>query len=90
MPQKREQKNKLTKRDIEQLLKEQTVVILSAVDSRLERSEKGQVAAILSEVDERLEKFGMRFNRKLDQLMTTLDRFLKRLTDSEDEFVIIS
>lgn len=50
---------------------------------------KEQTSVILSAVDNRLEKFETRFNRKLDQLMTTLDRFLKRLTDSEDEFVIM-
>ena len=50
---------------------------------------KEQTAAILEAVDDRLGKFEMRFNRKLDQLTTTLDKFLKRLTDFEDEFVIL-
>ncbi|GEM_PF-1225129 len=40
-------------------------------------------------MDDRIEKMEMRFNKKLDQLMTTLDRFLKRMTDSEDEFIIL-
>ncbi len=48
-----------------------------------------QTITILTAVDSRLEKFESRFNKKLDQLMTTLDRFLKRLTNSEDEFIIL-
>lgn len=78
-------KRGFSKRDIEQLLKEQTAVILTAVDNRLERSEARTLAAI----DNRLERSEARFNKKLDQLMTTLDRFLKWLTDAEDEFVIL-
>jgi len=64
------ERGNLTKNDVQQLLAEQTTVILSAVDSHLEQ-------------------FETRFNNKLDRLMTTLDQFLKRLTDSEDEFIIM-
>jgi hypothetical protein len=79
------------KRDIERLLKEQTAVILSAVDAKIEKVD-GKIAIVddrIMALDDRIGKFEMRFNKKLDQLMTTLDRFLKRLTDSEDEFVIL-
>ena len=69
MPKKIKQ-NEIAKNDIAGLLKEQTNIILTAVDSHLEKLES-------------------RFNRKLDQLITTLDRFLKRLTDTEDEFAIM-
>jgi len=67
----------LTKKDIEQLLREQTLTILSAVDEKITRLEK------------RLIQSETRTNAKLDQLTTTLDKFLKRMTDMEDEFTIM-
>src|SRR5713101_10081346 len=96
---------------IEQLLSEQTTVILEAVDHRLDKQKTSlltemdrrfdiqdkriderfaaQNIAILTAVDKRLEKMEQRFNEKLDRLTTTLDKFLKRMTDMEQEFTFM-
>ncbi len=52
----------LTKKDIQELLAEQTTVILDAVD-------------------EKVKNLDLRFTEKLDKLTTTLDKFLKRMTE---------
>jgi ribosomal protein L29 len=75
----------LSKRDLERLLAEQTKTILHAVDERLAAHEAGLTVTI-EKHSEHVEK---RFDQKLDKLMTTLDRFLKRLTDFEDEFHLL-
>lgn len=67
----------ISKKDIEKLLSGQTLVILGAVEEKMAKLEK--------KFDGGIEKFG----RKLEGLITTLDRFLKRLTDAEDEFAIM-
>jgi len=72
-------------KDIEKLLNEQTSVILSAVDEKLGINK----IEILSSVDQKLVKMEIRMNQKFDKLITTLDRFLKRLTDLEDEFTMM-
>lgn len=66
----KKQNPNLTLKDIDKLLAQQTVVILSAVDEKLKRTEA-------------------RINKKIDKLITTIDRFLKRLKDVEDEFEIM-
>src|SRR5713101_5749221 len=106
-------KNKKSK-GIEQLLSEQTTVILHAVDERLSAQDKkfearfeaidrrfdaqdkrigerfaAQNIAILTAVDKRLEKMEQRFMEKLNSLTSTLDQFLKRLTDTEQEFIFM-
>jgi len=45
-----------------------------------------QEVRILAAVDKRLEKLEERFMEKLNELTTTLDKFLKRLTAVEQEF----
>jgi archaellum component FlaC len=60
----------LTKKDIQELLVEQTTVILDAVD-------------------ERIKALDLKFTDKFDKLTTTLDNFLKRMTDIEDEFTMM-
>ena len=60
----------LTKKDIQELLAEQTTVILDAVD-------------------EKIENLDTKFTGKLDKLITTLDNFLKRMTDIEDELTMM-
>jgi len=71
----------ITKKEIENLLNQQlsqqTVVILNAVDSKINALEK------------RIDKLEIRIDQKLDRLATILDNFLKRLTDTEDEFVFM-
>jgi predicted nucleic acid-binding Zn-ribbon protein len=79
---------KLTKKEIEKLLKEQTRVILDAVDERvLKLDEKivGLEEKILK-LEKRIAKLEIKMEQRFDQLITTLDKFLKRLTDMEDEF----
>jgi len=48
-----------------------------------------QTIVILNAVDEKLGKMEIRINQKIDRLITTLDKFLKRLSDMEDEFEIM-
>ena len=62
---------------IEKLLNAQTLTILSAVDEKLAKQ------------DRKMEQMEDRFSKKLDKLITTLDKFLKRMTDMEDEFEIM-
>jgi hypothetical protein len=45
-----------------------------------------QTQVILSAVDERIRKSEERVNAKIEKLINTLDGFLKRTTDLEDEF----
>ncbi len=66
--------NNINKKDIEKLLAEQTNVILFAVDERLRKNRED------IKNDTRLE---------INKLANTLDKFLKRLTDFEDEFEIM-
>ena len=40
-------------------------------------------------VEKRMEKMEERFNQKFDKLITTIDKFLKRLIDTEDEFTMM-
>jgi HAMP domain-containing protein len=55
----------------------------------VERLLTQQTTVILNAVDERLGKMEIRINQKIDRLTTTLDKFLKKLTDIEDEFEIM-
>ena len=67
----------LTRAELEELLSEQTITILSAVDERI------------STQDRKIEEMETRINQKIEHLVTTLDVFLKRMTDMEDEFTIM-
>ncbi len=68
------QADKLTKNEIKKLLDAQTDIILSAVDEKI------------SKLDRRISKLEIKVDKRFDQLLTALDKFLKRLTDLEDEF----
>lgn len=48
-----------------------------------------QTTVILNAVDEKLVKTEFRISQKIDRLTNTLDKFLKRLIDIEDEFEIM-
>ena len=48
-----------------------------------------QTDVILTAVDEKIKALDLKFTEKLDKLTTTLDNFLKRLTDTEDEFTMM-
>ena len=85
MPRKRIEKSSIELRGVEKLLNQQTSVILNAVDEKL----KINKIDILAGVDQKLVKMEIRINQKFNRLITTLDKFLKRLTDIEDEMEII-
>ncbi|MBU3942971.1 hypothetical protein KKA24_03240 [Patescibacteria group bacterium] len=83
------QNNNLTKEDIKELLDQQTEkveklfdertnVILNAVSEKITSSE--------IRLEKRIADSEFRLNQKFDRLITTLDGFLKRMTDMEDEF----
>jgi hypothetical protein len=87
---------------IEKLLSAQTTVILHAVDARLSAQDKKFEARFnvidrrfdsidrhFDAVDKRFDKLEQRFLEKLNSLTNTLDHFLKRLTDTEEEFVFM-
>ena len=54
------------------------------VDKRLDLIDRR-----LEEFDRRFQKIEAQINQKFDKLITTLDHFLKRMTDIEDEFTIM-
>ena len=64
---------------------------ISILDKRLILVEKRLdiVDKRFDAIDKRIDKLESNINQKFDRLMTTLDRFLKRLTDIEDEFKIM-
>jgi len=90
------QTSQISKRDIERLLSAQTKTILHAVDERFgsmdERIDERfamQEVRIMTAVDKRLGELKQWFDGRLDALTTTLDHFLKRLSDLEDEFHLL-
>ena len=72
-----EETQQITKKDIQELLSEQTTVILTAVDEKM------------SSLEEKIKALDLKFSEKFDKLTTTLDNFLKRMTDIEDEFAMM-
>lgn len=95
----------LTQNKLKELLSQQTGIILGAVDQKLEKMDKKLVIsekrletidkrlAILEKrfdkMEIRLDKMEININHKFDRLITTLDKFLKRITDLDDEFEIM-
>lgn len=71
----------ITKKDIQELLNNQTTVILNAVDVKLINLE--------TKIDKKLDVLDLKFSQKIDKLIITLDKFLKRMTDMEDEFTMM-
>jgi uncharacterized coiled-coil protein SlyX len=67
----------LTRREMEKLLSNQTMMILNAVDQKTGSLEK------------RIDKLEIRINQKFDRLTSTIDKFLKKITDLENEFEIM-
>jgi hypothetical protein len=62
---------------------------LSAQEIRFNDKLESRLSAQEVRFNSRLEKLESRFMQKLDDLTTTLDKFLKRVTDVEDEFVFL-
>ena len=71
----------LSNKEVEKLLSRQTTVILNAVSEKTINLE--------SSLERDMERMEFRINQKIDKLTTALDKFLKRLTDAEDEFAIM-
>ena len=71
----------VTRGEMEQLLADQASMILNAVDEKLSAQER--------RFNIRLEKMEERFAKRLDELTKTLDRFLKRVSDIEEEFTFM-
>src|SRR5260370_35448513 len=72
----------VTKGEMEQLLADQALMILNAVDEKLSAQERRS--------NVRLEKMEERFAKRLDELTKTLDKFLKRVSDIEEEFTFMN
>ena len=86
----KETTQQISKKDIEQLLKNQTTVILDAVDNRIGGlATKIDLINLEARIDKKLEVMEKRWSKKFDKLTTTLDKFLKRMTDMEDEFTMM-
>ena len=84
----------ITKQEIETLLSEQTKVILGAVDARFQKVDDrfGVLETKLEFMGNHVGNLERRmdiFDKKMDRLITTLDNFLKRLTDHEEEFTLL-
>jgi hypothetical protein len=71
----------VTKGEMEQLLADQASMILNAVYEKLSAQER--------RFNIRLEKMEERSAKRLDELTKTLDKFLKRLSDIEEEFIFM-
>ncbi len=71
-------------KDIEKLLGKQTTVILSAVDEKISRLE-----IRITTLEKKISNLEIKVDKRFDQLVTTLDKFLKRLADLEDEFAMM-
>ncbi len=77
--------------DIEKLLNQQTVVILNAVDGKINVLDK-KIEILdkrMNGIDIRLEKFEERINKKIDKLITLIDKFVNLYTKQEQEFKIM-
>jgi len=92
----------LTKKDLEDVLDKKLpqyqAAIIEAVDEKFRRVDERfdvvdekfkAVAERFDVIEKKIDDMEIRFNQKLDALMTTLDNFLKRLTDWEQEFNIL-
>lgn len=96
---KKQIKKTLNIKSIEKLLSEQTLIILNAVDERLAKKDKKllemeirinqRILRLETRFDEKIAKMEERMNQKFDKLTITLDNFLKRTLDNEDEMEIM-
>jgi hypothetical protein len=62
---------------------------LAAQDKRIEERFAAQNIKLSATMDKRIDKLEARFMQKLSSLTNTLDHFLKRLIDTEEEFVFM-
>lgn len=92
----KKQIQKLTLRDIDKLLAQQTGVILDNVDKRLEVAKKEtdrllnqQTLVILNAVDKRLEQTRKELKGEINKLRISIDRFVGFYTKQDQEFTIM-
>ena len=90
------QRQAVSKQELGELLTQQSSVILQAVDEgfatqdkRIEERFVVQNIALSAAMDKRLAKLEERFMQKLSGLTNTLEKFLQRMTDMEEEFVFM-
>ncbi len=77
--------------DIEKLLNQQTVVILNAVDGKINVLDK-KIEILdkrMDGIDIKLEKFEERLNKKIDKLTTLIDKFVNLYTKQDQEFKVM-
>lgn len=88
MAQKRINKSHTDLKGIKKLLNQQTTVILSAVDEKIGKLDNkvGVLGEKIGTLEKRIAKLEIKVDQRFDQLITTLDKFLKRLKELEDEF----
>lgn len=79
----------ITKKDIQEILAGQANKLEESLMSKIEERLSEQTDVILTAVDERIKALDLKFTEKFDKLTTTLDNFLKRMTDIEDEFAMM-
>jgi len=75
----------LTLENIQKLLDEQTKVVIGAVDEKLSKTDV-KIVQLDARLAKRMEQMEIRISQKIEKLTTTLDGFLKRMTDMETEF----
>ncbi len=83
--------HQLPSKGIEKLLNQQTIVILNAVDEKIGKMDKrfNFVDHETVVLRKKLEQMEMRVNQKIGKLTTSIDKFLKKSTDLEDEFTLM-
>ena len=86
MPKK--QLKQLTRKELEKLLSQQTAVILNSLNHKT-KSTESILNNKISKLEIKLDKIELGINKKFDHLISTLDKFLKRVTDLEQEFEIM-
>lgn len=59
-----------------------------SVDARFDGVDE-KMLEIKTELSKEIRALDLKFSQKIDELTTTLDKFLKRMTDMEDEFAMM-
>ncbi|MBU2545378.1 hypothetical protein KKC65_02935 [Patescibacteria group bacterium] len=72
-----QQQNNISRKEVQELLNQQTTIILNALSEEIDGMKK------------KLADSELRINESINRLANTLDAFLKRMTDMEDEFEVM-
>ncbi|OGZ30796.1 MAG: hypothetical protein A2931_01695 [Candidatus Niyogibacteria bacterium RIFCSPLOWO2_01_FULL_45_48] len=84
----------ITKKEITELLSEQTETILNAVDSRLERVDVklDKIEGRLGNIETRIDKIEIRIDKveeAIRELTLTLDEFMRRVINQDEEIALL-